>query len=68
MVKPAVGATRYRYVPVTDSCHQGYGDNRQVWWNLYEGGEWGGEVQIENVGISAGPSAVVYSQQALKHI
>ena len=40
--------------------HQGYGNNGQLWWNLFDDTEWVGNVQLENVGISAGPSAVDY--------
>jgi hypothetical protein len=40
--------------------HQGHGDNGQLWWNLFDGTEWVGDVQLENVGISAGPGTAEY--------
>jgi hypothetical protein len=39
--------------------HQGKSDSGGLWYNAFDGGSWAGDKSVDNVGISASPSAVV---------
>jgi len=43
--------------------HQGSGEDGQLWYSTYNGSAWGGDTQVQNVGMSAAPSVVYYNGQ-----
>jgi hypothetical protein len=43
--------------------HQGSGNNGQLWYSYFDGTNWDHDTQIQNIGMTDSPSAVVYNGQ-----
>lgn len=43
--------------------HQGYGDNSQLWYNVFDGTNWAGDVQVPGTGMSSSLSAVIFNNK-----
>ena len=41
--------------------HQGFGDNGQLWYSVFDGSNWAPDTLVQNVNMSGSPSAVLWA-------
>ena len=42
-------------------AHQGLGGDGTLWYNTFDGEDWAGDQQVQDLGMSESPSAVVFN-------